>query len=221
MEYGSDGMARPINADAEATRRRILKSAVKLFAENGLEGASVRDVALGAGVTLATVHHYFGSKDGLFEACVGSVYDALDGMKEELNELFASGESIEQILMRSMAVTSRYARKNRAIVRLLVRVSVSTGRVPPRGRSMMEETLLPSLAAGVGALTGRSELDVRLAFQTLVFLVTRYAVQDPAELVAVLGLPKGESARAYEHLEAHLGQVALCLLAPRGAPEGA
>lgn len=210
-------MARPVNADAEATRRRVLESAVKLFSERGMEGASVRDVARGAGVTLATVHHYYGSKDGLFEACIASVYDALDGMKTELNELFASGASIEDILTRSMVVTSRYARKNRTIVRLLVRMSVSTGKVPPRGRAMMEETFLPNLAGAIGAMTGRSEVDVRLAFQTLVFLVTRYAVQDPAELVTVLGFPKGDSEQAYAHLEAHLGQVALSLLAPRGS----
>ncbi|MBI5513928.1 MAG: TetR/AcrR family transcriptional regulator [Deltaproteobacteria bacterium] len=208
-------MARPVNADAEATRRRILDSAVKLFSARGLEGATVRDVALGAGVTLATVHHYFGSKDALFEACIAAVYDGLEGMSEELKQLFVTGAPLEEILTRAMAVASGYARKNRTIVRLLVRTSVSTGRVPPRGRVMMETSFLPVVAEALGMLTGRSALEVRLALQTLVFLVTRYAVQDPAELVSVLGLPKGERERAFERLDAHLGQVALALLAPR------
>jgi AcrR family transcriptional regulator len=51
---------------AEATKAAILKSARRLFAEHGYEGAGLRGIAEGAGVTAMMVSRYFGSKEGLF-----------------------------------------------------------------------------------------------------------------------------------------------------------
>ncbi|CAL9492756.1 HTH-type transcriptional regulator BetI [Streptomyces sp. enrichment culture] len=52
------------------TQDRILASARELFAERGYEKTSVRAVARGAEVDQALVHHYFGTKEGLFSAAV-------------------------------------------------------------------------------------------------------------------------------------------------------
>jgi len=48
----------------------IIKTAMQLFAEKGYEGTSIRDLATAAGVNIAMVNYYFGSKDKLFEAMV-------------------------------------------------------------------------------------------------------------------------------------------------------
>lgn len=50
------------------TRAEILAAALSLFAERGFAGTSIRGVAAGAGVDPALVHHYFGTKEGLFRA---------------------------------------------------------------------------------------------------------------------------------------------------------
>ncbi len=52
-------MARPVAADAEATKARILAAATALVAERGIDGTTVRDVAARASVSLATILHYF------------------------------------------------------------------------------------------------------------------------------------------------------------------
>ena len=52
------------------TRGRILEAARQAFAERGLDGTSVRQVASDAGVDPALVHHYFGSKQRLFLAAM-------------------------------------------------------------------------------------------------------------------------------------------------------
>ncbi len=54
---------RPGNQD---TREAILAAARQAFAEKGFDGASIRQIATGAGVDPALVHHYFGTKDQLF-----------------------------------------------------------------------------------------------------------------------------------------------------------
>jgi AcrR family transcriptional regulator len=55
---------RPRNA--EATREAILASARQAFARSGYDGAGVREIARGAGVTAMLVNRYFGSKEALF-----------------------------------------------------------------------------------------------------------------------------------------------------------
>lgn len=56
--------------DAEATREAILASARRAFAQAGYDGAGVREIAAGAGVTAMMVNRYFGSKEQLFAEVV-------------------------------------------------------------------------------------------------------------------------------------------------------
>ncbi|GAB2890251.1 TetR family transcriptional regulator [Streptomyces deserti] len=58
------------SADAPATRDRILDAARAEFSERGYEKTSVRGIAKAAGVDSALVHHYFGTKEQVFEAAV-------------------------------------------------------------------------------------------------------------------------------------------------------
>ena len=57
----------PIDPSA-SVRDRILDVAQMLFADHGYTGASTRAIALAAGVNLAQLHYYFGSKRDLFRA---------------------------------------------------------------------------------------------------------------------------------------------------------
>jgi AcrR family transcriptional regulator len=47
---------------------QIMEAAEKLFAEQGFAGTSVRDIAEEAGVNLAMISYYFGSKEKLMES---------------------------------------------------------------------------------------------------------------------------------------------------------
>jgi AcrR family transcriptional regulator len=50
------------------TRERLLRTALELFSERGVDGGSMREIARRAGVNVATAYHHFGSKRGLFLA---------------------------------------------------------------------------------------------------------------------------------------------------------
>jgi AcrR family transcriptional regulator len=54
--------------DADATRRRLLDAAAEEFAAFGIAGARVDRIAVAAASNKAQIYHYFGNKDGLFEA---------------------------------------------------------------------------------------------------------------------------------------------------------
>lgn len=59
--------------DAAATRAAILDSAREAFAGAGYDGAGVRAIARGAGVTAMLVNRYFGSKERLFAEVVRDI----------------------------------------------------------------------------------------------------------------------------------------------------
>jgi AcrR family transcriptional regulator len=103
---------RPGNQD---TREAILEAARQAFADRGYDGASIRQIAAGAGVDPALVHHYFGAKDKLFLAVVEVPVDpstmlpkvlagGVDGVGERLVRTFLSvwdspaGSAFEAIL---------------------------------------------------------------------------------------------------------------------------
>ncbi|WP_052847123.1 TetR family transcriptional regulator [Streptomyces avicenniae] len=68
---GRPPRARP-GDDAPGTRQRILVSARAEFGERGYDRASIRAIARGADVNPALVHHYFGTKEGVFAAAVAA-----------------------------------------------------------------------------------------------------------------------------------------------------
>lgn len=59
---------------------QIIQTAEKLFADKGFDGTSVRDIADDAGINVAMISYYFGSKEKLLEALF--TYRAMDSAKK-------------------------------------------------------------------------------------------------------------------------------------------
>lgn len=70
-------MARGPGPKSQSTRERLLGVARVVFAERGLEGARVDDIAARAGANKQLLYHYFTSKEGLYTAVLVSVYAAV------------------------------------------------------------------------------------------------------------------------------------------------
>ena len=54
--------------DGEASRARLLRSGLQLFAQQGYAKTSTRELAEHAGVNVASISYYFGDKAGLYRA---------------------------------------------------------------------------------------------------------------------------------------------------------
>ncbi|MGY1500037.1 TetR/AcrR family transcriptional regulator [Streptomyces sp. QTS52] len=92
--------SRTDSAAAPAARDRILVAAREEFAVRGYDKTSVRGIAKAAEVDPALVHHYFGTKEQVFEASIsvalgpileapGSIVEGpLDGVGERLARFF-------------------------------------------------------------------------------------------------------------------------------------
>jgi AcrR family transcriptional regulator len=108
---------RPGNQD---TREAILMAAKEAFAARGYDKASIRQIASGAEVDPALVHHYFGSKEKLFLATLDAPVDpgemipkivagGIDGVGERLVRIFLTvwdspaGTSIAALLRSALS----------------------------------------------------------------------------------------------------------------------
>jgi TetR/AcrR family transcriptional regulator, regulator of cefoperazone and chloramphenicol sensitivity len=64
--------AEPQRRDREATKRALLKAGLEVFAARGYDAATTRAVAEAAGVNEQLIQRYFGGKEGLLLAILGS-----------------------------------------------------------------------------------------------------------------------------------------------------
>jgi AcrR family transcriptional regulator len=202
-------MARPVNADGDATRKRILDRAVALFAERGSDGVSTRELSAAAGVSLAMVNHYFGSKDALYVACVDSMYAELSLLRDELNGALALGGSIHELIERAMRAGFRFVRAHQTAVRLGLRAVVAAGELDEARRTAVQLPFLAQVSELLGAALGRPAQELRLPLQSLVSLAARYGVSSDRELASFTGLP---ARRALGAVEDHLVATAKRLL---------
>ena len=72
-------MGRPAgshNADFESTRARLLRGVFARLAEPDGSRASFRDLAAAAGVSVATLRHYFGTREGVIAALFEQSHEA-------------------------------------------------------------------------------------------------------------------------------------------------
>jgi AcrR family transcriptional regulator len=66
-------MAQTTPRDSAATRRRLMNAARDEFTARGIAGARVDRIAFAANANKAQIYHYFGDKDGLFDAVLESI----------------------------------------------------------------------------------------------------------------------------------------------------
>ncbi|MAQ19087.1 MAG: hypothetical protein CMN30_30345 [Sandaracinus sp.] len=198
-------MARPVNADAAATKERILQSATLFFSERGAK-SSVREIAKGAGVSLAMVHHYFGSKDDLYAACIDAMYEDLGTFRDTMFAAAAQADGVESVLDEAIRAGFRFARSHQATMRLMMRRVVAAGAIDAERVDTFLVPFLDQASALVAAATGRPKELLRLPLQSMVFLTGRYAIADEKELMLIAGVASPEAAVAA--VEDHLVMAA-------------
>jgi len=213
-------MARPIHADAKATRRRILDAASARFSEQGLGAATMRQIAGSAGVSLATVHHYYGSKSDLYSACVEAMYAEIDelrlALETALTSLDGSRDSLRTLVDTAVRRAVRFSRHHRPAVQLMIRTLLDTGEMDPDKR---ERYLVPFLDRGaelIAPLLGREPGDVRITLLALNHLIARFTLSSPRELAVFTGNPAASDEEATGFVEDYLVRLAWDQLSPRG-----
>ena len=75
--------------EGRSTKERILDTAIDLFAQNGFNGTSVRDIARGVGIKESSIYNHFTGKDGILATILEGYTANMEGTlitTEEIDE---------------------------------------------------------------------------------------------------------------------------------------
>src|ERR1700744_135363 len=98
---------------SEATRARILESALATFRERGFEKSTMREIAAAAGVAVGAAYYYFDSKD----AIVMAFYQhAQQEMAPSLDAILSEAKTFEARLRGFITHKFEYFHANRALL---------------------------------------------------------------------------------------------------------
>ena len=79
--------------DAEARKERLVHAAMQIFARDGFQKASLRQICTKARANLAAVKYYFGSKEGLYRE---SLFEShRQALSQESPVVMTKGENAE------------------------------------------------------------------------------------------------------------------------------
>ena len=141
----------PRKRDAEATKQAILDVAIKLFGETAYDQVGLREIAGRAGVDVALIGRYFGSKDELFAA-------AITPPSRPKSEFPPRSEFGEWMARRIMSPRPEAARM------LIVQHSAANPRAAEIVRRNIREFLINPIAEWLGGEDGRLRASLIVSF---------------------------------------------------------
>lgn len=113
--------------DAARTKQAILHSAQRAFSARGYGDVGVREITAGAGVSLALVNRYFGTKEKLFEEALADLLSPArimglprETFGESIVDLLLDGVGVHQMPLPMIMMASGYPAARAIADRVLV-----------------------------------------------------------------------------------------------------
>lgn len=185
--------------DAEATRDEILKAATQEFADKGMHGARVEEIAARTATSKHMIYYYFGSKDGLYSAVLERAYAGFRTAERAFD--YAAREPVEA-LSALVGNTFDAHLRNPHTIRILMSENLDRARHAGKidhsaQRQLVLDTTRAILERGIALGKFRSDLDP-LQFHMMIsafsffFVANRYTfgtvfefdMSDPAIIAA-------------------------------------
>ncbi|CAB3785621.1 TetR/AcrR family transcriptional regulator [Pararobbsia alpina] len=208
-----------IKRDPEGTRRRILAAAAEEFANGGLSGARVDQIARRALTNERMLYYYFGSKEQLFTAVLEQSFSCLSEAERQLD--LEGLEPVEAITQLAHFIWNYYF-EHQDLLRLLNNENLHEARYiksSARINEMMSpvtSVLASILMRGAEAGVFRADVDP-LRFYVTLSALGYYVLSNRYTLAAILGRDFTEPEERVEVLKLSTEMV-LCYL--RSKPEG-
>lgn len=153
------------------SRAEILAAARALFAERGFRATTTRQVAERAGVDVALIHHFFGTKAGLFEAAID--LQRIGGQVEAALVAPPGGDPAEAVAR--LYLERLFAHEIETFSAVL-RTVLSGGDELPWVRGLFEERVLGIARRALGGPQAGLRAEI-VAAQMIGLLVLRYLVR--------------------------------------------
>jgi AcrR family transcriptional regulator len=176
---------RPLRADAQRNRARLLEAADEAFLANGTE-ASLDEIARRAGVGIGTLYRHFPTRDDLVEALIRSHSQRLLGLAADLLE---AGDPFEALRTWSRALLHYSATYKGLAASFVAATCADRGRL---ANSCHEQTAagaaLFARAQRLGAVRGDATADDALDLVSAISLVAEQGERTNGERLLDLAL---------------------------------
>lgn len=102
------------------TREVCLGVAERLFADAGFAGTSLRSICAGAGISIATLLHHFGTKEKLYSAVLGRIAQSMQDYIPNIETAAVDAAAIADMVDRHLDWTQAFPHYSRLIMRELM-----------------------------------------------------------------------------------------------------
>lgn len=119
----------------DATRQDIIDVASREFAQNGLSGARVDEIAAKTGSSKRMIYYYFGDKEGLYVAVLEAAYRKVRTTEAELDlEHLRPADALRRLV----EFTFDHHHSNEAFIRLVMIENIHHGDYLARSKTIQE-----------------------------------------------------------------------------------
>lgn len=201
--------------DYNDKQTEILQAAEKLFAGEGFDGTSVRDIAKEANVNVAMISYYFGSKEKLLDALI--IY-RISGLRLELENLISEDISPLEKIFRITDLYLARVNRNRCVYQILhLELSIKKRALDLEAYTKIKKRNLESLQAVIkeGQEQGLFREDVNVMLIPTTILGTFFHFQmNRSFYEQVLNLKTEGAFESYtkNELTTHIKQIIKALL---------
>jgi AcrR family transcriptional regulator len=110
---------------SEKTEARILSAAERVFAEKGLKGSRISEIAELAEVTPSLIHYHYGGKENLYRVVIENFYV---GVERRLIPIIMAAIAPQEKLRQLIAQSIEILAEKDHVARILLRESIDKGK---------------------------------------------------------------------------------------------
>lgn len=154
-------MAPDDTAGSGEPKERILQAAIDLFSQKGFAATGVREIARQAGVNLAMINYYYGSKHNVLKAIIASAFEQFSEVVHE--SLVASTQlPLEERIRTYVRKVIDVGRKNQKALRvMLAELPFDVPEIAEFKATRIREVLLPMVRTFIEEFTGQANPGLR------------------------------------------------------------
>ncbi|MFC5523633.1 TetR/AcrR family transcriptional regulator [Polaromonas jejuensis] len=134
-ETGAARKTAPRTYDAERSMADILKVATAEFADKGLSGARIDEIAAATRTSKRMIYYHFGSKEGLYLAVLEASYQRIRDIETQLH---LEDLAPEDALRKLVAFTFDYQQDNEDFIRLVMTENIHRGEYLAQSKTIQQ-----------------------------------------------------------------------------------
>jgi AcrR family transcriptional regulator len=208
---GKTRQSQPRERDPQARKERIMGAAGVVFAKSGFADGSVREISRRARANVASIHYYFGNKEGLYREVLFAAHQQV--LRQARPPALRDAKSPEEALRSFVAFCLRFVLLDKPTHPVLGKLMMHEMRQPTGAFhelvKLVMRPLFDELEGILGALAGKnaSKRQIEMLAHNVVGMCVHY--EHSREVIQRLGFPVPQTEEGIAELAQSIAELAL------------